>query len=57
MGAKRKAPQKRISARNLGGRPPKPMPDLIPDTPENVARAIFAGPPKKNWRHPEKSGS
>lgn len=23
-----------------------PMPDLIPDTPENIARAILAGPPK-----------
>ena len=25
------------------------MPDLIPDTPENIARAILAGPPKKEW--------
>ncbi len=33
------------------GRPPKPMPAPIPDTPENVARAIMKGPPKKGWRY------
>ena len=32
------------------GRPvEKPMPEPIPDTPENIARAIMAGPPKKDW--------
>ena len=32
------------------GRPvEKEWPDTIPDTPENVARAIMAGPPKKDW--------
>ena len=32
------------------GRPvEKPMPEPIPDTPENIARAVLAGPPKKNW--------
>ena len=31
------------------GRPRNPMPELIPDTPENIARAILAGPPKKEW--------
>ena len=32
------------------GRPVKyKMPQSIPDTPENIARAIMAGPPKKNW--------
>ncbi len=32
------------------GRPVKyKMPRPIPDTPENIARAIMAGPPKKNW--------
>ena len=25
------------------------MPDRIPDTPENVARAIMQGPPKRDW--------
>ena len=32
------------------GRPVKnTMPEPIPDTPENIARAIMRGPPKKNW--------
>ena len=32
------------------GRPVKnTMPKPIPDTPENIARAIMRGPPKKNW--------
>ena len=32
------------------GRPVKnTMPEPIPDTPENVARAIMQGPPKKKW--------
>ena len=32
------------------GRPvEKPMPAPIPDTPENIARAIMRGPPKKEW--------
>lgn len=25
------------------------MPDPIPDTPENIARACMQGPPKKDW--------
>ena len=45
------------TTKNPIGRPPRPMPDLIPDTPENVARAIMAGPPKKNWRYLEKHSS
>ena len=28
------------------GRPPKPLPEAIPDTPENVARALLNTPPK-----------
>ena len=40
---KKKAQRKR-------GRPPvRVMPPPIPDTPENVARAIMQGPPKKDW--------
>ena len=39
--------------RNKGGRPPNPMPEPIPDTPENVARAIMQGPPKDRWRFEE----
>ena len=31
------------------GRPPKPMPTHIPDTPENIAKAIMQGPPAKEW--------
>ena len=27
----------------------------IPDTPENIARAIMSGPPKKKWRYTQAS--
>ena len=38
------------------GRPvEKSMPEPIPDTPENVARAIMRGPPKKVWRYLKKN--
>ena len=35
------------------GRPPLPMPEQIPDTPENVARLLMATKPKKDgeWRY------
>ena len=34
------------------GRPvEKPMPAPISDTPENIARAIMRGPPKKKWNY------
>ena len=35
------------------GRPPKPMPERIPDTPGNVARAVLNTPPKKqeHWKY------
>ncbi len=49
MTAKTKLPPKR--PKNSGGRPPKPMPELIPDTLENVALAAMQGPPKKKWRY------
>lgn len=34
------------------GRPALPMPDPIPDTPKNVAKAILSTPPKdpKAWK-------
>ena len=34
------------------GRPPLKFPDLIPDTPENIARAVLTTKPKKRgeWR-------
>ena len=39
------------------GRPIKcAMPEPIPDTPENVARAIMRGPPKKEWDYLEAAG-
>ena len=39
------------------GRPVKnTMPEPIPDTPENVARAIMRGPPKKEWDYLEAAG-
>ena len=35
------------------GRKPKPLPELIPDTPENVARALLTTPPKAEheWKY------
>ena len=33
------------------------MPAPIPDTPENIAKAIMKGPPKKKWRYLEKRSS
>ena len=38
------------------GRPPKPMPERIPDTPENVARAVLNTPPKSkgDWDYLKK---
>ena len=38
------------------GRPPLPMPEPIPDTPENIARAILNTPPKDphEWDHLKK---
>ena len=36
------------------GRPPlMQYPAPIPDSPEDIARAMMAGPPKKNWRYLE----
>lgn len=38
------------------GRPPKPMPERIPDTPDNVARAVLNTPPKSkgDWDYLKK---
>ena len=30
------------------GRPPKPMPERIDDTPENIMRVLVSTPPKKS---------
>ena len=45
--AKKKQSKKKV------GRPPRPMPEQIPDTPENVARALRNTPPKRKdeWDH------
>ena len=41
-----KPPANDKAPRRSVGRPPKSMPELIPDTPENVARALLNTPPK-----------
>ena len=47
---RREEPQPDQPARRKPGRPTElVMPDSIPDTPENVARAIMQGPPMKDW--------
>ena len=33
------------------GRPANRMPEPIPDTPENVTKAMMKGPPKKIWNY------
>ncbi len=55
----KKETRKRTPASNVGGRPARPMPELIPDTPEAIARACMAGPPKKpkGWRYASESGN
>ena len=39
------------------GRPARPMPDPIPDTPENVARIVMQAPakPKDGWDYLKKA--
>ena len=58
MSTKKKATHKRTLASNVGGRPARPMPELIPAAPEDIARACMAGPPKKpkDWRYLQESG-
>ena len=38
------------------GRPPKPLPEPIPDTPENIMRALVKAPPKqrRDWNYLKK---
>ena len=47
---KRQAPENNTKPTRPRGRPAvRVMPDPIPDTPENVVRALCQGPPKKTW--------
>lgn len=39
------------------GRPPKPYPELIDATPQEVAQSLFNGPPKEEWRFEEAEAS
>ena len=44
--------QKPAKSNRPRGRPSeKVMPDPIPDTAENIARACIMGPPKKGWNY------
>ena len=48
-----------MSKPNRRGRPiEKPIADRIPDTPENIARAILRTPPKKegDWKYTKGRG-
>ena len=58
MKTQKRVSRKRTPASNKGGRPARPMPELIPDTPENIARTSMMGPPKKQkqWRYLQESG-
>ncbi len=56
MSTKDKAPPKRNTEKNKGGRPARPTPELISDTPEKIARACMQGPPKKQWRYLQENG-
>ena len=52
MGQKKAKPA--FAKKETRGRPAKPMPEPIPDTPENVALACMQGPPKKDWDYMKK---
>ena len=43
-------------AKRKRGRPATPMPDAIPDTPENVAKALLFSPPTEGdeWEYLKK---
>ena len=43
MKSQKKESRKRIPAPNVGGRPARPMSELIPDTPEAIARPAWPG--------------
>ena len=41
------------------GRPPRPVPERIPDTPDNIMRALVESPPKErgDWDYLKKPKS
>lgn len=47
------SPQKRPRGRPVENHLPEP----IPDTPENIARAIMQGPPKEDWDYLKRESS
>ena len=58
MAHKGKAPpnkRTRLTKNLQAGVLPGRKPELIPDTPENVALAAMQGSPKKRWRYEEDS--
>lgn len=49
--------EKQDQLKRSRGRPvEKAMPEPIPDSPENIARAIMAGPPKAEWDYLRREG-
>ena len=49
---------KKTKPKRPRGRPAvRIMPDPIPDTPENVVRAISQGPPKRDWEFMKPGGA
>ena len=50
MQVKKKESQKRTTVRNGGECPAQSLPELIPDTPENIARTCTAGPTEEAAR-------
>ena len=32
------------------------MPERIPDTPENILKAVLAGPPRNDWEYLRETG-
>ena len=48
-GSTAKAEPTKPATRKRGRPVKKHMPEPIPDTPENIARSIMQGPPKKDW--------
>ena len=39
------------------GRPPRPMPERIDATPEEIAEVVLRMPPKSDWRYLKARGS